>query len=88
MTYSVVTTRRADREITRLAPRIRRQVLEKMLSLSNNPRPQDIKTLRGRERSFRVDSGEYRVLFEIDDPERVVTIFRVGHRREVYRNLP
>ena len=88
MTYSVVTTRRADREIARLAPRIRRQVLEKILSLNTNPRPQDIRPIRGRENTFRVDSGEYRILFEIDDQQRVVTVFRVGHRRDVYRSLP
>lgn len=87
MTYSVVTTRRTDREITRLAPRIRRQVLGKMLSLRVNPRPQDVRPIRGREDTYRVDSGEYRILFHLDDDQRVVTVFRVGHRRDVYRNL-
>lgn len=87
MTYSVVTTRRADREITRLAPRIRRQVLGKILLLRINPRPQDVRPIRGREKTFRVDSGEYRILFQLDDAQRLVTVFRVGHRKDVYRNL-
>ncbi|MFN8455653.1 MAG: type II toxin-antitoxin system RelE/ParE family toxin [Anaerolineae bacterium] len=29
--------------------------------------------------------GVYRILYEIDDAARVVTIYRVKHRREVYR---
>ena len=29
--------------------------------------------------------GTYRVLYRIDDDERVVTVLRVDHRRDVYR---
>lgn len=87
MTYSVITSRSADRDIRRLDARIRRQVFAKLLVLKDNPRPQDVKLLRGRDRSYRVRSGEYRILYEIDEVSKVVLIFRVRHRREVYRNL-
>jgi mRNA interferase RelE/StbE len=29
--------------------------------------------------------GDYRMLYTIDDDARVVTVFAIGHRREVYR---
>ncbi|MBW4695533.1 MAG: type II toxin-antitoxin system RelE/ParE family toxin [Lyngbya sp. HA4199-MV5] len=29
--------------------------------------------------------GEYRILYEIHDDVLVVLVFKVGHRREVYR---
>ncbi len=87
MTYSVITSRSADRDIGRLDSRIRRQVFAKMLALKDNPRPQDVKLLRGQGRSYRIHSGEYRILYEIDDEAKVVLVFRVGHRRDVYRNL-
>jgi mRNA-degrading endonuclease RelE of RelBE toxin-antitoxin system len=29
--------------------------------------------------------GPYRVLYSIDDTERLVVVARVGHRRDVYR---
>jgi mRNA interferase RelE/StbE len=83
--YSVRLNRAARSELDRLDSRIRRQVLEKILTLGENP--QDVKQLRGRDRSYRVRSGEYRILYEIDDAARVVLVFRVGHRREAYRNL-
>lgn len=87
VSYSVRVHRSADKEIIRLTPKIRGQVAEKIQSLRHNPRPQDCKLLRSREREYRVDSGEYRILYQIDDGERVVHVFRVRHRREVYKNL-
>ena len=87
MDYFVRLNRAAQRELSRLDGRIHRQVLEKILSLGENPRPQDVKQLRGRDRSYRVHSGEYRILYEIDDASKVVLVFRVGNRREAYRNL-
>lgn len=87
MTYSVRLDKAAKRDLDRLDARIRRQVLGNTLALGDNPRPQDVKQLRGRERVYRVNSGEYRILYRIDDQARVVTVFRVRHRREVYRNL-
>lgn len=34
---------------------------------------------------WRVRVGDYRVLFEIDDPAQAVLVFRLAHRREAYR---
>ena len=87
MNYSVRLNRAARRELNRLDSRIHRQVLEKILALGDNPRPRDVKLLRGRDRSYRVHSGEYRILYEINEATKVVLVVRVGHRREVYRNL-
>ena len=89
MNYRLSITRRAEKEIARLTPKIRRQFIEKILTLEDNPRPQDIKQLKGEEDAYRdrVDSGDYRILLHLDDKSKQVIIFRVKHRREVYRNL-
>lgn len=85
--YEVVVLRPAEKEIRRLAPKIRRQILEKLVALETNPRPQDVRCLHVVERGYRVDSGEYRILYEIDDAERRVVVRVVKHRKDVYRNL-
>lgn len=85
--YEVIVLRPAEKEIRRLAPKIRRQILEKLVGLETNPRPQDVRRLHGVERGYRVDSGEYRILYEIDDAERLVVVRVVKHRKDVYRNL-
>ena len=85
--YRVFVRRPAEETLARLPPKIRRQVAERLLELVSNPRPQGVKLLRGREKTFRVDSGEYRIVYEIDDAERRVTVRVVKHRKDVYRNL-
>lgn len=59
----------------------------KVEALADNPRPQDARELKGHSGDYRVDSGEYRILYTIDDAASVVTIWRIKHRREVYRRL-
>ncbi|OGN94416.1 MAG: hypothetical protein A2Z75_03090 [Chloroflexi bacterium RBG_13_50_10] len=87
MSYNIKISRKAEKEIAHLPSKIRRQVVEKILSLENNPYSQDIKQLKGEKDAYRVDSGEYRILFYLDNQVKEVTIFRVKHRRDVYRNL-
>jgi mRNA interferase RelE/StbE len=64
-----------------------KQVMIKVISLQSNPKPQDCKALKGYEGGYRVDQGEYRILYTIE--QGTVSIFRIGKRNdgEVYRNL-
>jgi len=64
---------------------IARRVLSKIESLAQEPRPRGCKKLRGPSRLWRVRVGEYRIIYEIDDRQRVVDVVIVRHRREVYR---
>jgi mRNA interferase RelE/StbE len=55
-----------------------------MRSLAANPRPAGAEKLSGHE-LYRIRQGTYRVLYEISDGDRTVTIIKIGHRRDVYR---
>jgi len=63
---------------------IHARISRKILLLEDNPRPKGAKKLSGRE-EYRLRVGNYRVLYTIDDMGHAVTVFAVGHRREVYR---
>ena len=43
--------------------------------------------MKGYQNLFRIRVGEYRVVYEIDDAARVVTVTRVRLRAKAYRNL-
>jgi mRNA interferase RelE/StbE len=83
--YRLLATRRAQKDFHRLTPRIAGQVRRKIEGLAEHPRPQDAKKLRGMEGVLRVDTGEYRILYTVDDSERTLVIERIRHRREAYR---
>ena len=55
-----------------------------MRALQENPRPPGCKKLRDRQ-GWRVRFGHYRIIYKIDDTQKIVTIVEVGHRREIYR---
>jgi len=59
-------------------------ILKKIEALGTHPRPQNSVMLKGGEKHFRVRQGDYRIVYEVRDEERMIVIIKVGHRREVY----
>ena len=41
--------------------------------------------MKDREGAWRIRSGDYRIIYDIDDSTTTVTVFRVGHRKEIYQ---
>ncbi len=83
--YEVVVERRAERDLNRLPRDLFDRVIRAVKSLADNPRPQGSSKLTGSENDWRLRIGDYRVLYEIDDPSQAVRVMRVRHRREAYR---
>jgi mRNA interferase RelE/StbE len=76
----------AEKDIRRLSRDVRECVASAILALREEPRPSGVRELKGRgEEGWRIRVGNYRVVYQIDDSLRQVTIFRVRHRRDVYR---
>jgi len=84
--FSLSVKRSAAREIERVEPVTqRRRIVARIRALESDPRPAGAEKLAGTEACYRVRQGPWRILFEVDDARRTVVIFKVGHRREVYR---
>jgi len=62
----------------------RTRIVDKIYTLKVDPRPQGCEKLTGQDR-YRVRQGQFRILYVVDDNERVVTVVKIGHRRDVYR---
>ncbi|MGB8494723.1 MAG: type II toxin-antitoxin system RelE/ParE family toxin [Candidatus Acidiferrum sp.] len=85
MSYSVTILRKAQKELAELPVPAFETVEQKLLGLRDNPRPFGCKKLKGPTDIWRVRSGDYRILYEIDDSAGTVTIIKIGHRGSVYR---
>lgn len=81
--YSVRIKRSAAKEIEALQRRDRIRVIERIGALATDPRPAGAEKLSNER--YRARQGNYRILYEIVDRELIVTVVRVGHRRDVYR---
>jgi mRNA interferase RelE/StbE len=84
MRYRVILPRSVQKELDRLPGDVGKRVMARLRALESNPRPADVKKLKGRP-AWRVRVGDYRIIYEIHDRELVVIVITIGHRREVYR---
>jgi mRNA interferase RelE/StbE len=72
-----------------LSPKISAQIAKKVLALNIDARPQDSKDLKGYPGYYRVDSGEYRIIYCFIPEDDLVRIILVGKRNddEVYEQF-
>ena len=56
------------------------------MQLKEEPRPANSLQMKGGQ-GFRLRIGDYRVLYDIDDSSQIINLRRIGHRREIYRDL-
>lgn len=84
--YRVDITPEGLRHLHRLPEKVRNAAIETMLgALSETPRRVGKPLLGELGGLFSARRGDYRVIYEIDDDSRVVTVHRVQRRRDVYR---
>ena len=82
--YRLLIKPSAVKELEGLPVKDRRRVVARMQGLSDQPRPPGCEKLTGHD-LFRVRQGKYRIVYEVQDHDLTVTIFKIGHRRDVYR---
>lgn len=83
MTYRLVYTHRAVRDIDALDPPVKRRVGATLLRYEQDPL-KNAETLKQSELgSYRFRIGDYRVIFDLIGEE--IVVLRVGHRREIYK---
>jgi mRNA interferase RelE/StbE len=88
MAYVIEIKKSAIRELSRLSRANRAAVASAIDALARNPRPYGVEKLKGQEGPvFRIRVGDYRIVYEIWDQRLVIYVVKVGHRREVYRQL-
>ena len=84
MKFHVILPRSVQKELDRLPDDVARRILGRLAQLERDPRPPDVKKLKGRP-AWRVRAGDYRIIYEVHDQHLEVIVITVGHRREVYR---
>jgi mRNA interferase RelE/StbE len=84
MRYQVILPKSVQKELDRLSDEIVNRILVRLAGLETNPRPPDVKKLKGRD-AWRIRVGDYRAIYEIHDRLLQIIVITVGHRREIYR---
>lgn len=82
--YSVHIKRSAAKELEAVPPKDRKRIIKRIEGLASDPRPPGCEKLSGEEK-YRLRQGDFRILYEIVDQELIVTVVKIGNRRDVYR---
>jgi len=82
--YALTIAREAAKEIESLPGAFAARIDAKILALSRDPRPPGVKKLKGEPALWRIRASDYRIIYAIDDRERVVDVVRVRHRSKAY----
>jgi mRNA interferase RelE/StbE len=84
--YRLSIKRSAAGELEAVAHKADRQrLVARIGALAEDPRPPGCEKLAGHSDRYRVRQGDYRVVYSVDDAQRIILVVKVGHRREVYR---
>ena len=83
--YTIRLERHAERELQRLPKDVVQRINATLERLTQEPRPQGVVKLTGQTGAkWRIRVGAYRILYEINDQQAHVNVYRIKHRRDAY----
>ena len=87
MKYRIEVKRSAAKALKKIPKPDRKRVSEKIDSLAEKLPNPDITKMKGNNPFHKVRVGNYRIIYEIQDDVLVILIVKIGHRKDIYKNL-
>ena len=88
MSDRIAVKRSAAKALKKIPKLDRKRISEKIDSLAEDLPNPDTTKMKGNNPFHKVRSGDYRIIYEIQEDVLVILIVKVGHRKDIYRNLP
>lgn len=82
--YSIVIARSASRELAKLPNDVIDQIQLAVNALADDPRPANCKKLKGFKGLYRIRSGDYRVIYRVEDQQLIIEVVRIGDRKDIH----
>jgi mRNA interferase RelE/StbE len=85
--YEILLTRKAQKFYEKADEELTSQLNECFDDLSQSPyQGSDVKKLKGNFLGYwRYRIGDFRVVYRVDEKNKIITIFLIAHRRDMYR---
>ena len=84
--YKIIFKKSAYKEYQKLPKQTQKKLDEALEMLAINPLGELLrfKKIRGKENWYRIRIGDYRIIYSPQNEVLVVTVIRVGHRKDIY----
>jgi len=85
--YKIEWKSSAKKDLKRLPKQAIETILTAVDHLPDNSYPVGSKKIMGTEHTYRLRIGNYRIVYSIENNRLIIEIIRIGHRKDVYRNI-
>ncbi len=82
--YNIVLKRSAEKDLDKINEPYITKIINQIENLKVNPRSRKVKKLVSKENEYRLKIDKYRVLFYIDETNKLIKISRILHRKDAY----
>lgn len=83
--YKIKVAKSVEKDLQDIPKSDLKKIIQKISSLESDPKPVGVQKLSGIDEKYRIRSGNYRIIYEINEKEKIVDVAKVGHRKDVYR---
>jgi mRNA interferase RelE/StbE len=85
--YRILYRKTISKDLRKIPLAIQKFLYERITALASNPFPEGVQHLQGYKNTYRIRMGNYRIVYEVATTIRIITIVKVGHRKDVYRSF-
>ena len=64
------------------------RIKRKIDALAENLPDPTITKMKGNNKFHKIRAGDYRIIYEIHDDTLVILVVKIGHRKDIYKQLP
>ena len=82
MTYRIIIPKLVQKQLDDLPKKQRERLISAIRLLADEPRPSGVKKLKGYDKTYRIRVGDYRVIYNIEDQEKLILVLSSIHRKD------
>jgi mRNA interferase RelE/StbE len=84
MTYRIIIPKLVQKQLDDLPKKQRERLISAIRLLVDEPRPSGVKKLKGYDKTYRIRVGDYRIIYKIEDQEKLILVLSSIHRKDAY----
>ena len=83
--YKIYIKRSLEHDLRKIDRQFIPKILEAIEDLSENPFPVQSRKMKSSESSYRLRLGDYRIIYQVDTENKVVSVYHARHRKDAYK---
>jgi mRNA interferase RelE/StbE len=84
MNYRIIIPKLVQKQLNDFPQQQRKRLISAIRLLADEPRPSGVKKLKGYDKTYRIRVGDYRVIYKIEDQEKLILLLSSTHRKDAY----